>query len=330
MNTGDVLQNRYRIARLVGQGGFGAVYRAWDGNLRVPVALKENTDVGLDAQRQFEREALLLANLRHPNLPRVSDHFVLPGQGQYLVMDFVEGKSLADLLRERGGPLGEAEVLPWIDQVCDALNYLHSRPLPVIHRDIKPHNVIITPDGRAMLVDFGISKVDESGHNTTAGARAVTPGYSPPEQYGTARTDARSDIYALGATLYTLLTNREPPESVLLVIGQAALTPVAQINPAVSFGVEQAIGQAMELDANRRLQNAAALRRALTSSLPARAGMAAQASGRFAVAPLAPPPRRDNRLWWGVAVLALVFLVLLALWLARGFGAASLVGPLGV
>jgi len=141
MNTGDILQGRYRIVRLVGQGGFGAVYRAWDLSLSQPVALKENMDGGIESQRQFEREAKLLAGLRHPNLPRVGDHFIIPGQGQYLVMDFIEGKSLAALLAERGRPFTEAEVLPWIQQACSALDYLHSRKPPIIHRDIKPlHN----------------------------------------------------------------------------------------------------------------------------------------------------------------------------------------------
>jgi len=206
--TGTVLINRYRIVKRVGQGGFGAVYRAWDLSLLQPVALKENSGGGMEAQRQFEREAQLLAGLRHANLPRVIDHFVLPGQGQYLVMDFVEGKSLSDLLVERGGPLDEAEVLPWIRQVADALEYLHTRTPPIIHRDIKPDNIIITQEGQAILVDFGISKVYEASKSTTIGARAVTPGYSPPEQYGRGRTDARSDVYALGATLYTLLTGQ--------------------------------------------------------------------------------------------------------------------------
>ena len=169
------------------------------------MALKENNDGGLESQRQFEREAKLLAGLRHPNLPRVIDHFIVPDQGQYLVMDYVEGKSLAALLAERGRPLDEAEVLPWIRQVADALEYLHTRTPPIIHRDIKPQNIIVAADGRAMLVDFGISKAYDPTLKTTRGARAVTPGYSPPEQYGLGTTDARSDVYALGATLYTCL-----------------------------------------------------------------------------------------------------------------------------
>ena len=182
LNVGTVLNNRYRIAKLVGQGGFGAVYRAWDTSLSQPVALKENNDGGLESQRQFEREAKLLAGLRHPNLPRVIDHFIVPDQGQYLVMDYVEGKSLAALLAERGRPLDEAEVLPWIRQVADALEYLHTSTPPIIHRDIKPDNIIITDKGRAMLVDFGISKVYEANKGTTIGAKGVTPGFSPPEQ----------------------------------------------------------------------------------------------------------------------------------------------------
>ena len=118
--TGTTLHNRYRIVRLVGQGGFGAVYRGWDTALEQPVAVKEQFDTGPESQRQFKREARLLAGLRHANLPVVIDHFILPGQGQYLVMDFIEGQSLGAMLVERGQPLDEAEVLPWIRQVCGA------------------------------------------------------------------------------------------------------------------------------------------------------------------------------------------------------------------
>ncbi len=313
MNVGDVLQGRYRIVRLVGQGGFGAVFRAWDTNLKVPVALKENADTGPDAQRQFEREAHLLANLRHANLPRVSDHFVVPGQGQYLVMDFVEGKSLAALLAERGGPLGEAEVRPWIRQVCDALEYLHSRTPPVIHRDIKPDNIIIGPDGRAMLVDFGISKEFAPGKGTTIGARAITPGYSPPEQYSAAGTDTRSDVYALGATLYHLLTGHEPPESVVL-IGGALLPAPRALNPAVSPAAEAAILAAMNPDIGRRLSSAAALRQALDA--PPGAAQRNPASTAVVLptqmaAPAAPPAPASRPSWlWPVAGLVVALLAL--------------------
>jgi len=200
LDVGEIINNRYRIVRLLCEGGFGAVYRAWDINLKGPVAVKENHEISPQAQKQFTHEAELLFKLRHPNLPRVTDHFFVPEQGQYLVMDYVEGEDLQTMLDARGGkPLPEQQVLPWVEQVCDALTYLHSQDPPILHRDIKPGNIKITPDGEAMLVDFGIAKVYDPDHHTTVGARAVTPGYSPPEQYGTG-TDAQSDVYARAAS----------------------------------------------------------------------------------------------------------------------------------
>jgi serine/threonine protein kinase len=149
LQVGETIHGRYRIMAPISQGGFGAVYRAWDENLDQTVALKENLHVSPEAQRQFRREATLLANLRHPNLPRVIDHFILPDRGQYLIMDFIEGRSLAELLWANGRPFTEAEVLPWIRQVCSALAYLHGRHPPIIHRDVKPQNIIITPESQA-------------------------------------------------------------------------------------------------------------------------------------------------------------------------------------
>jgi len=306
LNSGDVLVNRYRIVKLVGQGGFGAVYRAWDTSLKVPVAVKENLDTSAEAQRQFEHEAQLLAPLRHPNLPRVSDHFFIPGQGQYLVMDFVEGKSLEALLGERGGPLGEAEALGWIGQVCDALEYLHSRTPPIIHRDIKPQNIIITADGRATLVDFGISKAYDPTLTTTRGARAVTPGFSPPEQYGMGKTDARSDVYALGATLYTLLTGSAPPESVALIAGGETLPPIRRLNPGVNPATEAAVAAAMTLAASQRLSGAGALREALAG----RAVAPLSQVGRTVALP-ASGGRRGAPAWL-LAVVGLAVVALLA------------------
>jgi serine/threonine protein kinase len=255
LQTGQILDNRYRIVKLIGQGGYGAVYRAWDMSLQRPCAVKENLDTSQEALRQFEREALLLAELRHPNLPRVIDHFSIPGQGQYLAMDFVEGQSLEDIMAQRSAPLAEQEVYPWVEQVCAALSYLHSRKPPVIHRDIKPENIIITPEGRAMLVDFGISKFYDPHLKTTIGAKAVTPGYSPPEQYGGDSTDARSDVYALGATVYTLFTAQKPPESVQRLAGNATLPAPHYHNLQVSPRAEQALLKAMEVDIQKRYQS---------------------------------------------------------------------------
>jgi len=158
LSAGHVLNKHYRIVTLLGQGGFGAVYKAWDLNLSTHCAVKENLDTSPEAQRQFEREARMLYNLRHPNLTKVSDYFVVQGQGQYLVMDFIEGQDLQEML-DRNDALPQDQVFTWIDQVCDALVYLHSRQPPVIHRDIKPANIKITPQGEAVLVDFSIAKV---------------------------------------------------------------------------------------------------------------------------------------------------------------------------
>ncbi len=266
--AGHVINNRYRIVKLLGQGGFGAVYRAWDINLNRPCALKENLATDLEAARQFEREARLLANLNHPNLARVTDYFILAGQGQYLVMDLIDGQDLQSMLDSVQPPtaptgmlppfqgnspdaigLSESQVLPWISQVCDALSYLHSQKPPVIHRDIKPANIRINSQGKAVLVDFGIAKLYDPQHQTTAGARAYTPGYSPPEQYGAGRTDARSDIYALGATTYSLLTGHRPPESIEIVTNRAATPlPAHLANPTVSVAAGQAIEQAMQIN----------------------------------------------------------------------------------
>ena len=319
--TGTTLYNRYRIVKLVGQGGFGAVYRGWDTALNRAVAVKENIDTGPESQRQFEREAQLLANLRHPNLPVVIDHFILPGQGQYLVMDFVEGKSLDMLLAERGGPLGETEVLPWMRQVCDALDYLHNQMPSIIHRDIKPANILITARGQAMLVDFGISKLYDPSKGTTIGAKAVTPGYSPPEQYGRGRTDPRSDVYSLGATLYTLLTGQVPPEAPDLSSGADVLAPPRQVNPAVSEITSQAIEAAMVTSISQRLTSAANFAGALSSTAPPRPIMPLSAVST--TVPVAKEraggsnARRGVPIWgWLVGSVALV---VLATWAAMVF-----------
>lgn len=252
---GQTIHNRYRIVSLLGQGGFGAVYRAWDLSLNKVCAIKENLYASPEAGRQFQREATMLASLQHPNLPRVTDYFFLVGQGQYLVMDLIEGEDLQTMLDRLSQPLPEAQALNWIGQICDALAYLHSQSQPIIHRDLKPANIKITPQGKAVLVDFGIAKIYNAHTQTTVAARAVTPGYSPPEQYDhTALTDARSDIYALGATLYTLLTKHEPLPSIQRL--SANLPTPRSLNPNISLHVEQAILTAMEMQAARRYSNA--------------------------------------------------------------------------
>ena len=260
LKNGQVLEQRYRIEALLGQGGMGAVYAATDLRFNTTVAIKENLEVTPDSQRQFSREAALLHQLRHPNLPRVTDYFFIPGQGQYLVMDYVEGEDLKALLI-RKGPVPEQQALEWIGQVLDALQYLHSRS--VIHRDVKPANVKITSGGQAFLVDFGLAKVYDPDQHTTIGARGVTPGYAPPEQYGHERTDARSDVYSVGATLYAMLSGQAPPDALQLLVRKEGLIPVRQLNPAVSPHVDAAVTCAMQPTLDDRFQTAAAFRAAL-------------------------------------------------------------------
>ncbi|MEN6435092.1 MAG: protein kinase [Anaerolineaceae bacterium] len=263
LSVNQVIHNRYRIERLVGQGGFGAVYQVWDMKLNLTCALKENFETSPAAQRQFNHEATILSGLHHAALPHVTEYFTLPGQGQYLVMDYVEGIDLKTRLEQNGAPLSVDQTLLWVLQVADALAYLHSQKPPIIHRDLKPENIIITPAGKAMLVDFGVAKVYDPSLKTTIGARAVTPGFSPPEQYGHGTTDARSDIYALGATLYTLLTNQEPVESVQRTLRIPLVAP-RQLNPSIPPSLEAAILKAMEPVPADRYQRMEHFRAALT------------------------------------------------------------------
>jgi len=265
LSQSQILNSRYRIVKLLGQGGFGAVYRAWDISLQQPVALKENLATDLDARHQFEREAIILARLRHPNLARVTDHFLVLGQGQYLVMDYVEGEDLQEILDTTGFPIAEKDAVKWVSQICDALTFIHGQVPPIIHRDIKPANIKITPNGDAILVDFGIAKVYDPTMLTTAGARAVTLGYSPPEQYGRGKTDPLSDIYSLGATMYTMLTRKIPPDSVDVLAGtEPKPRDVRDLYPIVSLTTSGAIAKAMEVDRVERFSNAKAFKMALS------------------------------------------------------------------
>ena len=263
----SLLNERYRKKRRLVQSGMGTLFLAHDEILNVDVAIKENQYASTDHSIQFRQEAMILARLRHPNLPRVIDHFVIKDEGEYLVMDYIEGVDLNERLYQQGHPFSEAETVEIGIAVCDALVYLHSRQPPIIHRDIKPANLKHTPEGRIMLLDFGLAKhylVDEV---TAVGAKGVTAGYSPVEQYGQG-TDARSDIYALGATLYTLLTGQVPPDSVERAIGMDDLEPIDRFRPGVSDLLQQAIYTAMSVKAEDRYQSATAFQMDLNKVVP--------------------------------------------------------------
>lgn len=256
-SPGRILNNRYQIAQLLAQGGMGAVYLATDTRLGNRwVAIKEN--IGGDP-RQFTWEATILATLSHPSLPVVTDHFVEANGAQYLVMEYIAGTDLTTWVQQRGA-LPEAFVCGWAQQILDALAYLHANR--IIHRDIQPSNIRITQQGNAILTDFGIAKPYVPGQQTATGARGITPGFSPPEQYA-GGTDARSDIYALGATMYFALTARVPPESVLLAAGQTMLIPPRQIAPSISPNIAAAILRAMRILPVERFQSAQEMKQAL-------------------------------------------------------------------
>ncbi len=261
-----LLNNRYQILDVLGKGGMGAVYRAMDVHLNLEVAVKENLFLSSEYTRQFQREANILAGMRHSNLPKVSDYFLIAGQGQYMVMDFIQGEDLRQRM-ERSGPLPEDEVTLIGIAVCDALAYLHTRRPPIIHRDLKPGNIKINPEGQIVLVDFGLAKIMVDKQVTITGARAMTPGYSPPEQYGTARTDARSDIYSLAATLYASLTGIIPEDSLARATGNAVLTPVRQLDPRINRKLATSIEKALELDPAGRYQTAEEFKSALLDAI---------------------------------------------------------------
>ena len=275
LNPGQVLHNRYRIDSLLGQGGMGAVYRAYDLTLNRPCALKEMVPPpGLGAaevaqlRQQFHQEASTLASLSHPNLPRVTDYFNW-GDGEILVMDYVEGDSLAARIEHSGGRgLAERQVLNWADQLFDALAYCHSQG--VIHRDLKPPNIIITHQGRAMLVDFGLVKLwNPSDPRTMTVLRGIgTPAYAPPEQYvaGAGHTDGRSDIYALGGTLYHALTGQEPPPAHLRMADPRSFVAPRTLRPDLSPRTEAVILKAMALDRAQRFQSIGEMKAALAGT----------------------------------------------------------------
>ncbi len=262
-----LLKNRYKIVGPIGQGGMGAVYRAEDTLLTGRIcAIKEIApDPDMEEtnrqqiQEQFRQEASVLARLDHPNLPKVSDYFTQKGR-EYLVMDFVPGHDLRELIthaQQDEGFLKEAQVLDWADQLCSALSYLHQQNPPILHRDIKPSNIKLTPSGLLKLVDFGLVKVlthDEARTITVVQGRG-TAAYTPLEQYGgdDTHTDTRSDIYALGATLYHLLTGKPPATARERFLEPELLAPPREINPHIRPAVEQTILAALALHPGDRI-----------------------------------------------------------------------------
>ncbi|HZE70142.1 MAG TPA: serine/threonine-protein kinase [Pyrinomonadaceae bacterium] len=267
--AGTVLQSRYCIIRQLGRGGMGAVYEATDQRLDITVALKETLSAEASALKQLEQEARLLARLQHPALPRVSDHFS-EGDRAFLVMQFITGVDLAKIIAQQPGPFPREQVVAWTDQLLDALIYLHSQDRQVIHRDIKPHNLKLTATGQIALLDFGLARAQPADQSGTSSAAffGYTRQYAPLEQIQDLSTGPQSDIYALGATMYYLLTGHKPIDALTRAAALAAgekdpLKPANEIHPSVGAEITAILNRAMAQDAQDRYASAREFREAL-------------------------------------------------------------------
>lgn len=207
----DKLLEKYEIISLVEQGGFGSVYRARDIKTGKMYAIKENIITSEEYRIQFQNEAMALYDVNHPNLPKVVD-FLSAEESSYLVMEFIEGEDVKKIISYKG-PINLNLAVDWILQIGKALHYLHTKIPPLIHRDVKPSNIVISNKNHAFLIDFGLVKRNDLD-KTLAAAKAISTGYSPPEQYNQSGTSVKSDIYALGATLFSMITGEIPQDSV--------------------------------------------------------------------------------------------------------------------
>jgi serine/threonine protein kinase len=325
LTKGQILENRYRIVSLIGQGGMANVYKVEDLRLSRPCALKEmlpdpnaSTHTLRQARDQFRREAEILAKLSHPNLPAVYDHFTWAGK-EYLVMEFIEGESLDELLDRYPNGMPSDEVWPWMTKLTEALQYCHEHG--IVHRDIKPANILLKPDGGVVLVDFGLVKLfDPTNPKTLTIVRGMgTPEYAPLEQFDAKRhTDARSDIYSLGATLYHALTGQPPLEVHARLLDPTAFRTPRQLNPNISPQCESIVLNAIAVYPRGRYQSIAEMRQAIQQK----------------IAPVSPPalgattPTRrrlaSKRLW---AAGALVMLALTAIGTMSVVIGMALLGP---
>ena len=272
LSVGTTLIGRYHITGYIHKGGMGAVYQAHDRLDNIIVAVKQSFHSERDFLReQFRREATLLRRLNHPSLPKVHNYFI-EGEGQFLVMDYVEGEDLEHLLKKNQGPLPLEQVLEWAGRILDALNYMHTNKPAIIHRDIKPANLKLTPAGDILLLDFGLAKNETTPTLPGYSVAAATPEYAPPEQIRREGTDARSDLFSFGVTLYHLLTNQFPINAGIRdgVVKQGAgdpLPPAHEINPLIPPAVSGVIHKAAALARDQRYDSAAAMYIALREAM---------------------------------------------------------------
>jgi serine/threonine protein kinase len=270
LNPGVLLASgEYQVARVLGQGGFGITYQGVDTKLNRAVAVKEffpegcwregttvvsagrwNNSSYIDAKQRFLQEGQTLGQFNHPGIVRVFYYFE-ENNTAYMVMEYLKGKTLGELLKSRGGKLAETEALNYIQIVGQALDIVHQAKM--LHQDIKPDNIMLAEDGRAVLIDFGAAR-DFAGSSTTRFTTLLTPGYAPLEQYGQSLPCANyTDIYALGATLYHLVTGKAPLSAIERAAG-VTLKSVREINPQISDRTSQSIQQAMAMNVKQRPQ----------------------------------------------------------------------------
>jgi len=255
LNPGDIIKGSYEVIRTAGGGSFGTVYLVRDVSAsggRLAIKEMVETDIPVCEQKEavelFAREAGILGNLKHRGLPMVYEHFSV-GSSHYIVMEYIDGETLEEKLKSRSGPFSCEEVLPWADELCSILDYLHNRePEPLIFRDLKPSNIMISKDGELKLIDFGIAR-----HFSPKKVRDTyfmgTPGFSPPEQYGRGQSDERSDIFSFGATLYRLLTKADMEQYSM------KLPPLRSLTPSVPEWLESVIMKCLAANPGERYQN---------------------------------------------------------------------------
>ena len=271
IEVGTILQNRYRIEKQIGQGGMGKVYVATDERFKSTVAIKETVFEDKNLRRAFEGEARLLNSLRHPALPRVSDHFN-EDDGQFLVMEYIAGEDLAETMERNGAAFPIEKVLNWADQLCDALEYLHSQN--IIHRDIKPQNLKLTPNGQIVLLDFGLAKGNPTDAQHQTAAKSIfgySRSYASLEQIQGTGTEPRSDLYSLGATVYHLLTGIPPADALTRAMNVLnghpdPLISADILNKNIPHEVSEIIQKTMALNASERPVSAISLRTMLNES----------------------------------------------------------------
>jgi hypothetical protein len=267
---GTEVKNQYRVVRLVGGGGMAWVYQveelpAGSGKLWALKELRPQTQDRAEqatGRKLFDQEARLLRELDHPNIPKIADFFEEDGRS-YLVMEFIWGESLEKRLKAANAPLLETDVLNWALQLCDALHYLHTRTPPIIFRDIKPSNVMVTNTGQVKLIDFGIARTYKMGKKRDTVAMG-SENYAAPEQWGKGQTDARSDVYALGATIYHLLANMAPTPAFL----PSVPLPLANYNGAASNKTVAIVEKAMNREREARFQSVLDMRQAIVAAMP--------------------------------------------------------------